>query len=42
MTNHITAPKDAEARRAVAPVICYATDSLPAPDPARMARARSQ
>lgn len=40
MTDHITAPQDAEARRAVTPVICYPTDSLPAPDPARMARAR--
>ena len=40
MTDHITAPNDAEARRTVAPVICYPTDSLPAPDPVRMARAR--
>ena len=40
MTDHITAPQDAEGRRAVTPVICYPTDSLPAPDPARMARAR--
>ncbi len=30
--NPETAPKDADARRAVAPVICYPTDTLPQPD----------
>ncbi|WP_424985932.1 urea carboxylase-associated family protein [Microbulbifer sp. S227A] len=34
-------PADAEARRAVAPVICYPPDSLPAPDLAGYARARA-
>ncbi|WP_240758174.1 urea carboxylase-associated family protein [Palleronia sediminis] len=29
----MSAPADADARRAVAPVICYPTDTLPAPDP---------
>ncbi|GAA5073064.1 DUF1989 domain-containing protein [Roseibacterium beibuensis] len=33
-------PADAEARRAIAPVICYPVDTLPAPDPAVMAAAR--
>ncbi|KPQ05448.1 MAG: hypothetical protein HLUCCA12_15185 [Rhodobacteraceae bacterium HLUCCA12] len=33
------APADADARRAVAPVICYPTDALPAPDLARYDRA---
>ncbi len=33
-------PADAEARRAVAPVICYPPDTLPAPDLARYATAR--
>jgi len=35
------APQDAEARRAVAPVICYPTDTLPRPDMALYARARA-
>ncbi len=34
------APPDAEARRAVAPVICYPTDALPQPDMALYRRAR--
>jgi len=34
-------PEDADARRAVPPVICYPTDSLPVPDMARYAVARS-
>jgi len=34
------APEDAEARRAVAPVICYPTETLPQPDLALYARAR--
>ena len=33
-------PEDAEARRAVAPVICYPVETLPAPDMALYARAR--
>ncbi|WP_299791320.1 DUF1989 domain-containing protein [uncultured Marivita sp.] len=33
------APEDAEARRAVAPVICYPNDTLPSPDLALYARA---
>ncbi|WP_372570827.1 urea carboxylase-associated family protein [Ruegeria jejuensis] len=33
-------PEDAEARRAVAPVICYPNDTLPAPDLALYAQAR--
>ncbi|MBF9035336.1 DUF1989 domain-containing protein [Rhodobacterales bacterium HKCCE2091] len=33
------APDDAEARRAIAPVICYPTEALPAPDPAWLAAA---
>ncbi|WP_210403978.1 urea carboxylase-associated family protein [Pararhodobacter marinus] len=36
----LTPPGDAQARRDVAPVICYPTDSLPAPDLARYARFR--
>jgi len=36
----VDAPRDAEARRAVAPVICYPTDTLPQPDMALYARAR--
>ena len=38
------APEDAEARRAVAPVICYPTDTLPQPDLAlyRLARKTAQ
>lgn len=35
------APQDANARRAVAPVICYPTDTLPQPDLALYARARN-
>ncbi|MCZ7677104.1 MAG: DUF1989 domain-containing protein [Roseovarius sp.] len=35
-----TIPDDAEARRAVAPVICYPTETLPAPDLALYAAAR--
>jgi len=34
-------PQDAEARRAVAPVICYPPQTLPAPDMARYAAARA-
>ncbi|WP_417678288.1 urea carboxylase-associated family protein [Pseudodonghicola sp.] len=34
-------PPDADARRAVAPVICYPAEGLPAPDLALYARARS-
>lgn len=34
-------PADAEARRAVAPVICYPVETLPAPDMALYARARA-
>lgn len=34
------APEDAEARRAVAPVICYPVDTLPQPDMTLYARAR--
>ena len=34
-------PKDAAARRAIAPVICYPTDSLPRPDLPRLMAARS-
>ena len=34
------APADADARRAVAPVVCYPTDTLPQPDPALCARVR--
>lgn len=37
----MTEPKDAEARRAVTPVICYPNDTLPRLDPALMERARS-
>lgn len=33
-------PPDADARRAVAPVICYPTETLPVPDSATYARAR--
>ncbi|MEM8653476.1 MAG: DUF1989 domain-containing protein [Pseudomonadota bacterium] len=33
-------PADADARRAIAPVICYPTDTLPQPDMARYAAAR--
>ncbi|WP_420011823.1 urea carboxylase-associated family protein [Tateyamaria sp.] len=33
-------PKDAAARRAIAPVICYPTDTLPQPDMTAYARAR--
>jgi len=35
------APEDAEARRAIAPVICYPVDALPRPDLALYARARA-
>ncbi|KUF09311.1 urea carboxylase-associated family protein [Pseudoponticoccus marisrubri] len=35
----MTQPPDAEARRAVAPVICYPTDTLPRPDLSRYAAA---
>ena len=38
MTN---APADAEARRAIEPVICYPTDTLPVPDLALYAKARA-
>lgn len=34
-------PSDAEARRAIAPVICYPPETLPAPDLALYARARN-
>ena len=34
-------PSDAEALRAIEPVICYPNDSLPAPDLALYAKARS-
>jgi len=37
----IVPPKDADARRAVAPVICYPTDTLPQPDMALYTAARS-
>ncbi|MCL6282902.1 DUF1989 domain-containing protein [Ruegeria sp. 2012CJ41-6] len=37
MTN---APRDAEARRAIAPVICYPNETLPVPDMSLYARAR--
>ncbi len=33
-------PSDAKARRAVRPVVCYPTETLPRPDPGRLARAR--
>ncbi|PWL37172.1 DUF1989 domain-containing protein [Marivita sp. XM-24bin2] len=36
-TTHV--PEDAEARRAIAPVICYPNDTLPVPDMALYARA---
>ncbi|MEM6888677.1 MAG: DUF1989 domain-containing protein [Pseudomonadota bacterium] len=39
MTHH--APADADARRAVQPVICYPNDTLPPPDLALYARARA-
>ncbi|KAA8605187.1 hypothetical protein AL036_20190, partial [Salipiger aestuarii] len=35
----MTIPADADARRAVPPVICYPTDTLPVPDMARYRRA---
>lgn len=35
------APEDADARRAIKPVICYPTDTLPQPDMALYARARA-
>lgn len=34
----MTPPDDADARRAIAPVICYPTDTLPSPDMAMYAR----
>ncbi|SHE90709.1 hypothetical protein SAMN05444339_102417 [Loktanella atrilutea] len=34
-------PSDADRRRAVAPVICYPTDTLPVPNPATFDRARA-
>ncbi|MGZ2258959.1 urea carboxylase-associated family protein [Roseobacter sp. A03A-229] len=34
------APADADARRAIAPVICYPTDTLPAPDMSMLTAAR--
>ncbi|MEM6372624.1 MAG: DUF1989 domain-containing protein [Pseudomonadota bacterium] len=34
-------PSDADARRAIPPVICYPPDTLPAPDMARYARVRA-
>jgi len=36
-----TTPSDADARRAVAPVICYPNETLPTPDMALYARARA-
>ena len=36
-----TPPPDAEARRAIPPVICYPEDTLPRPDPAQYARHRA-
>ncbi len=41
-TPETSAPDDAKARRAVAPVICYPTDGLPAPDMALYRAARAQ
>ncbi|MEL6933007.1 MAG: hypothetical protein AAFO17_07925, partial [Pseudomonadota bacterium] len=35
------APKDADARRAIKPVICYPTETLPDPDLALYAAARA-
>ena len=35
----VNAPEDADARRAIAPVICYPTDTLPVPDLALYAQA---
>lgn len=37
----MSAPTDADARRAIAPVICYPTDRLPRLDPALAARAKT-
>ncbi|HKK84752.1 MAG TPA: urea carboxylase-associated family protein, partial [Roseovarius sp.] len=37
----MTQPKDAEARRAIKPVICYPNDTLPVPDLMLYARARA-
>ncbi|UWR21676.1 DUF1989 domain-containing protein [Sulfitobacter sp. S190] len=37
----MSAPHDADARRAVAPVICYPVDTLPGPDMQRLNEARS-
>ncbi|MCB1390911.1 MAG: DUF1989 domain-containing protein [Rhodobacteraceae bacterium] len=42
MTDPFSAPPDAEARRAVAPVICYPNESLPTPDLDLYRRARTQ
>ena len=39
--NPATVPSDAEARRAVAPVICYPNETLPSPDMALYSRARA-
>ncbi len=39
-TPQSTAPADAEARKAVAPVICYPVQTLPQPDRAQLAQAR--
>lgn len=39
MTQTPTAPEDADARRAIEPVICYPNDTLPVPDVALYARA---
>ena len=36
----VTAPADAEARRAVKPVVCYPVETLPVPDMALLRRAR--
>ncbi len=37
----MTAPHDAQARRAIAPVICYPVETLPAPDMALLTAARA-
>ncbi len=39
--NRITPPPDADARRAIAPVICYPTATLPAPDMPKLLAARA-
>jgi uncharacterized protein YcgI (DUF1989 family) len=40
MNQPVTAPADAETRRAVRPVVCYAVETLPKPDMALYQRAR--